>query len=251
MPKIGDRYCFRKEDVSRFLDSLRHRLRSMSLSLRYFLTCEYGEEGYRSHYHLVCLLYGDGKFRSRHEFNGICQALWPYGFTYDGTLTPYSILYVTSYALKDDEYLERDWKDFPEGKPSVSFRIVPDLDVRINVSTGGRTTFTMTAILELLYVCGSRKVLFPQVFRLELNAESKTITRIYTKTSRELICDSLRSLVVTCLKMQKSSAFLQFTEKPKTPSLRICLDTLTPLPTMKSRLFAKLLEFSENHNVTP
>lgn len=127
VPKIQDRFCFRKEDVSRFLDSLRHRLGRMSLSLRYFLTCEYGDEGYRSHYHLVCLLYGSGKFRHKHEFNRICQALWPFGFTYDGTLTPYSILYCTSYALKDDEYLERDWKDFPEGKPFRLFSNRPGL----------------------------------------------------------------------------------------------------------------------------
>lgn len=159
VPKIGDRFCFRKEDTTRFLDSLRHRLRSYSLSFRYFLTCEYGEEGYRSHYHLVCLLYGSGDFPSfygKHAFNRICQELWPFGFTYDGTLTPYSILYCTSYALKDDEFLERDWKDFPEGKPFRLFSLRPGLGLSDNaiswwsnyISNGGDTRTALSVKLQ-------------------------------------------------------------------------------------------------------
>lgn len=128
VPKIGDRFCFNKAHLVTFLDSLRHKLRERGLSLRYFGTCEYGEEGYRSHYHFVFLLYGSGSFRTKHEFNQeFCQKLWPYGYTYDGTLTPYSILYCTAYALKDDEYLERDWSDVPEGKPFRLFSLRPGL----------------------------------------------------------------------------------------------------------------------------
>lgn len=128
VPQIDGRFCFRKSDVDTFLDSLRHKLRENSLRLRYFLTCEYGEEGYRSHYHLICLIYGDGSFKSRHDFNrNYCQPLWRYGYTYDGTLTPYSILYCTSYALKDDEFLERDWSGFEEGRPFRLFSLRPGL----------------------------------------------------------------------------------------------------------------------------
>ena len=133
VPQIDGRFCFCKDHVVTFLDSLRHKLRERDLSLRYFLTCEYGEEGYRSHYHLICLLYGSGSFRSKHEFNQeFCQKLWHYGYTYDGNLTPYSILYCTSYALKDDEYLERDWSDFPEGRPFRLFSMRPGLGLSDN-----------------------------------------------------------------------------------------------------------------------
>ncbi len=127
VPQVRGRFCFRKEDLVTFLDSLRHKLRLAGFSLRYFATCEYGEEGYRSHYHIVALLYGKGTLK-RHEFNrDYCQPLWRFGYTYDGTLTPYSILYCTAYALKDDEFLERDWRDFPEGKPFRLFSNRPGL----------------------------------------------------------------------------------------------------------------------------
>ena len=89
IPTYNDRKCFNKEHLTTFFDSLRHSLRSRGYSLRYFLTCEYGEEGYRPHYHFLALLYGlDGKRERflRHSFNHLCQTLWQFGYTYDGTI---------------------------------------------------------------------------------------------------------------------------------------------------------------------
>lgn len=128
IPIDNGRQCFNKAHVQTFFDSLRHALRPFGYSLRTFLTCEYGEEGYRPHYHFIALLYGsNGEKFSRHGFNHLCQKYWTYGFTYDGTLTPYSILYCTAYALKDDEFLERDWKGFEAGKPFRLFSLRPGL----------------------------------------------------------------------------------------------------------------------------
>lgn len=139
IPTIAGRYCFNKEHLIRFLDSLRHKLRSRGFSLRYFGTCEYGEEGYRSHYHFIFFLYGNGKkFRYNlaarvHEFNrDFVQPLWSYGFTYDGRVTPASIMYCTCYALKDDEALERDWTGFEEGRPFRLFSLRPGLGLSDN-----------------------------------------------------------------------------------------------------------------------
>lgn len=131
IPTIAGRQCFNKEHLNRFLDSLRHKLRFAGFSLRYFGTCEYGEEGYRSHYHFLFFLYGFGrkfKFKGVHEFNrNYIQPLWPYGFTYDGRVSIKSVMYCTCYALKDDESLERDWTGFEEGRPFRLFSNRPGL----------------------------------------------------------------------------------------------------------------------------
>lgn len=127
IPVIEGRNCFCKEHLQRFLDSLRHKLRNEGFSLRYFATCEYGEEGYRPHYHFIFFLYGSGKLH-RHEFNRrFVSPLWHYGFTFDGTVTIRSIMYCTAYALKDDESLERDWTGFEEGRPFRLFSMRPGL----------------------------------------------------------------------------------------------------------------------------
>ena len=142
LPYCSGRPCFDKVHLARFFDSLRHKLRDYGLSVRYFATCEYGEEGYRPHYHSIVLLYSIKGVSSRldsrtlargHFFNReIVQSLWHYGFTYDGTVTPESIMYCTAYALKDDESLERDWRGFEEGRPFRLFSMRPGLGLTDN-----------------------------------------------------------------------------------------------------------------------
>ena len=135
VPIISGRFCFNKEHLDRFLDSLRHKLRSVGYSLRYFGTCEYGEEGYRSHYHFLFFLYAlpgskprRFRYKGSHEFNrDYIQPLWHYGFSYDGRISPASVMYCTCYALKDDEALERDWTGFEEGRPFRLFSLRPGL----------------------------------------------------------------------------------------------------------------------------
>lgn len=145
IPQFNGRDCFSKKHVTTFLDSLKHRLSRDGYSYRYFLTCEYGEEGYRPHYHAILFLYGrrsDSGSTSRvhyprltpglpppHFFfnDNIIQPLWPFGFSYQGTVSSASVLYCTSYALKDDELLERDWKGFEPGKPFRRYSLRPGL----------------------------------------------------------------------------------------------------------------------------
>lgn len=127
IPVVRGRQCFDKNHVSKFLDSLRHRLGREGYSLRFFGTCEYGEEGYRPHYHFIFFLYGSRRM-SRFEFNRrYVEEYWHYGFSYDGTVTIRSIMYCTCYALKDDESLERDWTGFEEGRPFRLFSRRPGL----------------------------------------------------------------------------------------------------------------------------
>lgn len=132
IPVVSGRQCFDKDHITRFIDSLRHKLRNEGVTLRYFGTCEYGEEGYRPHYHFIFFLYGDRRFR-RFEFKReFCDPLWHYGFTYDGSVTIRSIMYCTAYALKDDESLERDWRGFEEGRPFRVFSLRPGLGLSDN-----------------------------------------------------------------------------------------------------------------------
>lgn len=140
IPVYNGRLCFSKAHITTFLDSLRHFLRDEGYSLRYFGTCEYGENGYRPHYHFIIFLYRQREdstpFPRWAVVNGhrvgyfgerIVSPLWRKGFVYEGTCTAASVLYCTSYALKDDEFLEKDWEGFEPGKPFRRYSLKPGL----------------------------------------------------------------------------------------------------------------------------
>ena len=148
IPQVNGRNCFSKEHITTFLDSLRNKVSLRGFTLRMFLTCEYGEEGYRPHYHALIFLYNSrseatpcipyprltpGKQAPHFYFaENVVSPLWKFGFVYQGTVTPESILYCTSYALKDDEYLNQDWKGFEEGKPFRRYSLKPGLGLTDN-----------------------------------------------------------------------------------------------------------------------
>lgn len=143
IPVLEGRNCFSKKDIDTFLDSLKHRLSRDGYSYRYFLTCEYGEEGYRPHYHALLFLYRKPDtvsecvryprltpgMQAPHFYFGekVVGPLWRKGFVYQGTVTPESVLYCTSYALKDDESLLQDWTGFEAGKPFRRYSLKPGL----------------------------------------------------------------------------------------------------------------------------
>lgn len=132
IPTSSGRQCFSKKDIQTFFDSCKHKLYKYGYRQRYFVTCEYGEEGYRPHYHFIVFLYRHGESRAvrfaRHQYlHDVVEPLWNRGFCYDGNVSLASIMYVTAYALKDDESLERDWRGFEEGKPFRLFSLRPGL----------------------------------------------------------------------------------------------------------------------------
>lgn len=142
IPICKGRECFSKADITTFLDSLKHKLRRDGFTFRYFFTCEYGEEGYRPHYHALLFLYRLPNFAKRVSYprlspgkqaphfyfaEQILYPLWKRGFVYQGTVSGASVLYCTSYALKDDEQLTRDWTGFEEGKPFRRYSLKPGL----------------------------------------------------------------------------------------------------------------------------
>lgn len=131
IPMCSGRPAFDKQHISTFLDTVKHKLSKLGFRQRYFLTCEYGEEGYRPHYHYIALLYRDnlhhGSLRKHQYLHDIVEPSWHRGFCYEGTVSLPSIMYCTAYALKDDEALERDWRGFEEGRPFRLFSLRPGL----------------------------------------------------------------------------------------------------------------------------
>lgn len=132
IPTCSGRPCFSAEHITTFLDLCKHKLSRLGYTQRYFLTCEYGEEGYRPHYHYIVFLYprsgyAVGKLFRYQYLHEVVETSWNRGFCYQGTVSLASIMYCTAYALKDDESLERDWTGFEPGKPFRRFSNRPGL----------------------------------------------------------------------------------------------------------------------------
>lgn len=120
--------CFDKVQVQDFMKRIRRRLEPTRL--RFFLTCEfgdgkdaskylkqYGQEYGRSHYHAIFIC--DTK-RTLREMRDYVQAAWPFGYCSVSTCSMARIQYATQYALKDEDYL---YKDYEKGDPSKPFRL--------------------------------------------------------------------------------------------------------------------------------
>lgn len=120
--------CFDKKQVQDFLKRVRQKLKPTRL--RFFLTCEfgdgkeanqylqqYGQEYGRSHYHAIFVC--DNK-RHLREMRDIIQAAWPFGYSSVSSCSMARIQYATQYALKDEDYL---YKEYEKGDPCKPFRL--------------------------------------------------------------------------------------------------------------------------------
>lgn len=97
--------CFSKRHIQLFLKRLRHLLVNFDeeLELKYMITCEFGEQCHRPHYH--ALFYLNKPVLAIHLYKMIEQA-WQYGFVKYGDnlgiVSSYrGIRYVTKYITKD------------------------------------------------------------------------------------------------------------------------------------------------------
>lgn len=99
--------CFRKKDLQDFLKRLRFYLYKMGISLKYMITCEYGEKFNRSHYHALFFL---SKELNPYIFYHIVEKCWQNGFVKYGdnaglVNSANGIQYVTKYVTKDFMHL--------------------------------------------------------------------------------------------------------------------------------------------------
>lgn len=99
----------RYSDVQKFFKRLRKRRRGVEpgpngkFPIRFFVAGEYGEQSWRPHYHALLFNFdfadksgfGEGTFRSAE-----LEALWPFGSSLLGSVTPASAAYVARYSLK-------------------------------------------------------------------------------------------------------------------------------------------------------
>lgn len=97
---------FDKEQVRIFIRSLRDFLRSKKISLRYFLTSEYGDKSLRPHYHAIIYF---SEFLSLQQVYELISKKWSFGLVYISSIGRGCLKYVSKYCLKDDgtENLDR------------------------------------------------------------------------------------------------------------------------------------------------
>lgn len=93
-----------KPELQKFIKRLRKHLGDQKI--RYYAVGEYGEQTQRPHYHAIIFGLGleDHKVKKTntgyHILGGPIEKSWKYGFTYGGTVTPESTLYVAGYIQK-------------------------------------------------------------------------------------------------------------------------------------------------------
>lgn len=141
---------FEKSWIQTFHKYVREDLDSLNCKMRFFLTCEYGDEKGKSHYHaiyllnrrfddipemepFVCVGPNGGVFTEPYnEFKDIIRSNWKrrgipsLGFVYFGSLTPASAKYCTSYALKEDDWYRDNWQALVNGtipQENIPFRL--------------------------------------------------------------------------------------------------------------------------------
>lgn len=131
--------AFSRRDTQNFLKRLRKDFEADGLGkLRYFLTCEYGSEQSIEYYKLK---YGIDRGRSHYHLLIFCQDSeiplelmrvyvsnnWLLGRTQVGSCTAGSIVYSTSYALKDDQVFYQHWDKSDRCRPFRAQSLKPGL----------------------------------------------------------------------------------------------------------------------------
>ncbi|UOF81633.1 replication associated protein [Microviridae sp.] len=137
------------DDTRLFIMRLRKRLGSRKI--RYFLCGEYGERGFRPHYH-VCL-FGIGE-----NYRDVIQEAWrdpetkeSLGHVCVGSLTQYSLQYTCGYVVKkltkrDDERLEGLYPEFPRSSIGMGRASIEKIAKALNCKSADYYYLTMDDI---------------------------------------------------------------------------------------------------------
>lgn len=106
---------FDKEAVRDYIRSLRDFLRPRGISLRFFVTAEYGDLSNRSHYHAILYF---SEFLSLQQVYILCSNKWKFGLVYLSSVGKGCAQYCAKYCLKDD-----GTDELPKGHPNKPFRL--------------------------------------------------------------------------------------------------------------------------------
>lgn len=116
---VSGLHCFDKEGVEAYIRRVRDFLRPRGISLRIFLSCEYGDISQRPHYHAIAYL---SSFLSLQQAWTMFNDLWRKGIVYLSSVGAGCCRYVAKYCLKDDE---GSTEYLPKGDPRKPFRSFP------------------------------------------------------------------------------------------------------------------------------
>lgn len=121
IPHYGSRLGFSKRHIQKFIKRLRKLLALKSITLRYMVTCEYGEKFKRPHYHVLFFL---SKYLPYSVFYRMVEREWSvyvrstknrhslgfvkYGDNGGLVTDTRGIQYVTKYVIKDISYLSEN-----------------------------------------------------------------------------------------------------------------------------------------------
>lgn len=113
MPDSFGQPCLCKDDVRKFINSLRHPSYGVYRPLRYFACGEYGDGTKRPHYHMILFMKLDDliPYSFGHYHSKTVSDAWPYGLHDVELVEPGNIAYVAGYVEKkqDDPF----WNDYP------------------------------------------------------------------------------------------------------------------------------------------
>lgn len=109
--------CFKRSDVQNYFKRVRKHLsdHNIDIDFRYFVTCEYGDEKHRPHYHFVIYTY---KPCDIHALIRLFQSKWHHGISYTSDINNGIIIdarglsYVSKYTSKnvyEDDYYH-EWR---------------------------------------------------------------------------------------------------------------------------------------------
>lgn len=107
--------CFDKVGIQAYIRKIRDFFRPKGVSLRYFLTCEYGDRTLRSHYHMLLYL---SDFLSLQQIYIVLKDTWGRGNVYVSSVGVGCAKYCAKYCLKDD-----GTDELKRGDPNKPFRL--------------------------------------------------------------------------------------------------------------------------------
>lgn len=171
LPIYNGQPCFNKKEIQKFIK----RFRKLVPQFKYFLTCEYGEQTARPHYHMLLF------FSQPIEQIVVSKAFekeWKNGFTKLSLSSDSRLAYAAKYCLKQDAYL---FQNLPNDDPRKPFRLFS--------SRPGIGSSAIDFINQYIYNDGNirtefsvsgKKITFDQYFKRHidpsLQAEIKLLT---------------------------------------------------------------------------
>lgn len=206
LPTFDGIACFNKKDLQDFLKRLRNRLSPLGISLKYLITCEFGELRNRSHYHALFFL---SENINAFWLKKMIAEAWQKGFVKEGqnyglVSSDLGISYVTKYITKDCEHVE---KVLPLLAPRVFARyyrlynyVCNRFNIRPLASFKMNSDFSFSR--QLFGKCSDEDLEFVQKFLTKIRRQVNRYTPFHLQSTKlgvnmvDKVCDVLEQVPV-------------------------------------------------------